>query len=168
MPSDRLPTISIQIFKNIDTVAHLFIAPLVEGTTMQSRRQLYPTFVAAAVIAGTLLAVVLAMSAGPAGAHRPDPASRLQCSGDRFIATRVTHDNVTKEARTPEQLADSWAAAMTAQRKAFQPAGRVNAFTAADVRDVVFVNDAKRVISVLSYERDADLGWRIESIVECA
>ena len=135
---------------------------------MQSRSQLYPTFTAVVVVAGGLLAAVLAMFDAPAGAQRVDPASVLQCSGDRIIATHVTNDNVTKETRTPEQLADAWATVMKVERNSFKPAARINAFAAEKDRDIVFEDAADRVIAVLSYERDAKLGWRLESAVECA
>jgi|SRR5690349_1537367 len=135
---------------------------------MQSRSQLYPRFTAAVVVAGGLITAVLVISGAPATARRPDPASLLQCSGDRIIATHVTNDNVTKETRTPEQLAGAWATAMTVQRKTFKPAAQINAFAAKKDRDIVFEDAADRVIAVLSYERDADLGWRLETAVECA
>ena len=135
---------------------------------MQERRRRYFGLTALAAVAGGFVVLVLAMSGGPAGAQRVDPASRLQCSGGRIIATQVTHDGVTKDTRTPEQLAGAWAAVMTAQRPTFNPAAHLNAFATGDQRDMAFVDKAERVVAVLSYTRDAQLGWRIESIVECA
>jgi hypothetical protein len=135
---------------------------------MQSRKRKYSALAAAVAAAGGLAAAALATAGGPANASRTDPASLLQCSGDRFIATHVTHDNVTKETRTPEQLAAAWAATTTARGAASAPAEQRNAFAAAAERDVVFVDKADQVVAVLSYERDAALGWRLDSIVECA
>lgn len=135
---------------------------------MQHRERLHAQIIGAVVIAFALMAALLVISGRSADAARPDPATYLQCSGDRFITTEVTHDSTTKETRTPGQLADAWVNGMAGQRPDFQPVAHRDAFSTENGRDVAFTNTAGRVVAVLSYERDANLGWRLESAIECA
>ncbi len=117
-------------------------------------------------VATILVTAFLLYSAAPADAGPPDPRTLLHCPGDAIVTTSVTHDKTTKDSRTPAQLARVWAAAMAAERPRLTSNYQV-AYASAQHTDLAFEDTSGQLTAVLSYERDPDLGWRLENIVEC-
>jgi hypothetical protein len=120
------------------------------------------TMLAAVLVSALLLYLMPAADAGSAGLR-----DRLQCDTDRVVATTVAHDNNTKETREPDELAAQWADHMASQRPSLVKQHNIS-HKSGNRRQLAFSDSKGQIIAVLSYERDARLGWRLESIIECA
>lgn len=124
-------------------------------------------------MAGVLVVTILGLNAGSSGADPGDPSERLDCGKPNaatktgvVVTTMVTHDDVTVEKRSPAELAAAYTAGVSASRPTL--AGQRQVAFQSDIRSDITVKNGSATVAVLLYERDSKLGWRLESVFECA
>ncbi len=109
------------------------------------------------------LVVVLAV-AGCGEQVRGDLGATLECGGGPTVSMIADHDGITRETRSPRELARSLA---EHEKGSFRGDQRV-AFDSADLVEIAVTNEEGRTTAIMSYQREPELGWRLLQAVSCA
>lgn len=128
---------------------------------------------AALVIVGAFAAVgTIALLGSETDAGVGDPSARLQCPSDSQLISTVTYAGETAETASPEQIADRWATGTVEEHAqaglSLDVATQNLTQRSASKVDIAYSNTSGDTVAVMSLIKDPRLGWRIESIVECA
>ncbi|GAA2384669.1 hypothetical protein [Dactylosporangium salmoneum] len=118
-----------------------------------------------------LLGIALAAAAlityvnwsGSRDAARFDPAAQLHCGhGTEIAGAAATAPPTTRETRSPDQIAATWARS----RSPALLAGQRHLFDSTDRVDIGFDHKAQTV-AVLTFRADKTLGWHLSAVVAC-
>lgn len=95
----------------------------------------------------------------------------IRCDGGkgRQVSTHILNDSTTKSNESPVELADRWADAMSVHDR-YPDAERVFVDQSEDRATIAYIpnREATHAIALLSYENHPSLGWRLDTIRECA
>lgn len=110
------------------------------------------------------LVVLLALAAcgGPPRDSLGGPA--LDCAGGSTVTMVADHDGLTRETRSPLELARGYAVHV---QGSFRGEQRVY-FESDDTVEIAVTSDWGRVTAKMTYSRQRDLGWRLQQAVSCA